>query len=84
MIQRECVLDPEIGGSPLAISLLDDLFMVSVVESLTLSATRLVAHLKEVGGTRVSCQTTQNFLCHVCVPAMVLVHTTMHRQQRLG
>lgn len=61
--QRECVLDPEIGGHPLAISLADDLFMASVLESHTLIATRLVAHLKEVGGTGMSCQTTQNFLC---------------------
>lgn len=70
----------------MAISLADDLFMVSVLESLTLIATRLVAHLKEVGGTGMSCQTTQNVLCQddVCVPAMVLVHTTRHMQQHLG
>lgn len=31
LIQGECALDTEIGGHPLAISLADDLFMVSVL-----------------------------------------------------
>lgn len=86
LIKRECVLDTEIGGHPLVISLADDLFMVSVLESRTLIATRLVAHLKEVRSTGISCHTTQNFLCQddACVPAMVFVHTTRHRRQRLG